>query len=836
MNVVSITALPNPVIAGETIQFSVVYDDDPAGFGVPGVGTISFSTPSDVIPEAPFELVSGNGTLLTPLLAVTPTPFASGATYSANSSSGTDASTFVTVTPNPDNDRCADATEIVRGHVLSGSTRNCTPQSGPEPGAPFCDFAQESRGVWYRAVGTGTDLTAETITASFDTKVHVYTDGCETLTCVVGDDDSGVGSLSSATWPSNVGQEYLVLVSGFDTASGTFNLRLSGPPPANNNCDNAETLMIGTVHGTLIDATDSGGTSCNPDPENEVYYTFTAPETGVLTVDTFGTHQSGFTDTLLSLHSSCPAILLTELTCDTSSGGDLNSRDARIVARVVAGASVILQVAHDTGSNGDRNFILNSTFQSNGTCQTADPLVIGMSDGTLLHAIADGSSSCSNESNASVYYAFTAPDRGVLTVDTFGTDQISSLNTTLSMHTACDADTMTELACSAGGGTARVSEAVSAGQTIIVRVSHLGAPVGDGYFLLNSTFLSDNSDCANATRVHDGDVIHADLNFATSTGASTCGSTLDNPDLWYEFIAPCDGLLRVDTFGTRNANGLRSGPDTVLNLHAACGPDADTEVACNDDSRAPGGLFEDSLLEYPVTAGERFVIRVAHFGGLIADGNVILNVRFEPRNDTCETAVEIAPNTSVLGTNICATADSPPVCDLDGMGNDGSVWYTFAGNGEPVEASTCNPGGNFDTVLRVYEGACDTLVCVAGNDDADAAACEPPTRFSTVQWDTTLGTNYYIAVGGFANFEGDFELSLTGTPSCICERGGDPNLIGITDILEFLDGWLNENGAPPAGGAGTGADVNADNLVNISDLLDFLSCYFAAAQNGGVCS
>ncbi len=70
-----------------------------------------------------------------------------------------------------------------------------------------------------------------------------------------------------------------------------------------------------------------------------------------------------------------------------------------------------------------------------------------------------------------------------------------------------------------------------------------------------------------------------------------------------------------------------------------------------------------------------------------------------------------------------------------------------------------------------------------------------------------------------------FEITIGS--SCPCERTGNMT-VDVLDLLDFLSVWFTDSGAPPPGGAGTGADFNADNTVDVLDLLEFLSCWFPA--------
>lgn len=80
--------------------------------------------------------------------------------------------------------------------------------------------------------------------------------------------------------------------------------------PANDACDQAIAISVGTTSGSLLDATPDGSASVGPSGQPDVWYVFQAAGSGMLAVTTCGTHdlpgQDEGVDTVLSLHSECP--------------------------------------------------------------------------------------------------------------------------------------------------------------------------------------------------------------------------------------------------------------------------------------------------------------------------------------------------------------------------------------------------------------------------------------------------------------------------------------------------------------------------------------------------
>ncbi len=133
------------------------------------------------------------------------------------------------------NDACVDAIEVFCGDTVPGSTTTATFDD-----AGFCGTGNTAPGVWYKISHNGL-ITASTCNAAdYDTKISVYEDGCGTLGCVAGNDDtSGCGLTTEVTWGSD-GSESLILVHGFSSQTGDFDLTMSCTDVAENDvCEDA---------------------------------------------------------------------------------------------------------------------------------------------------------------------------------------------------------------------------------------------------------------------------------------------------------------------------------------------------------------------------------------------------------------------------------------------------------------------------------------------------------------------------------------------------------------------------------------------------------------------
>ena len=170
----------------------------------------------------------------------------------------------------PPNDLCVDATPIICDlPSIDGTTIDATFDA-----FPFCDTSNTAPGVWYSIIGTGGEITVDTCTGTtYDTKISVYTNGCDPVntTCVGGNDD-GCGLQSLVTWISSPGVEYLILVHGYSTNTGDFTLSINceSPDPAI-----ALTKTVGTVPAVCAATDNITVASGTP-----VYYCYEVVNTG----------------------------------------------------------------------------------------------------------------------------------------------------------------------------------------------------------------------------------------------------------------------------------------------------------------------------------------------------------------------------------------------------------------------------------------------------------------------------------------------------------------------------------------------------------------------------
>jgi hypothetical protein len=149
-------------------------------------------------------------------------------------------------------DTCSSAPTISAGsHVV-------TAINGTEIPTPTCaaNGAGASKGEWYIYVPTQTYTTtiSSNIVANtprIDTRFHVYTGICGTLTCVGGDDDSGIGYSSVGSFTANAGTTYYIAWDNrWSSAGFTFQLSEATYVPPVPIPVNYITSSIGTINSS----------------------------------------------------------------------------------------------------------------------------------------------------------------------------------------------------------------------------------------------------------------------------------------------------------------------------------------------------------------------------------------------------------------------------------------------------------------------------------------------------------------------------------------------------------------------------------------------------------
>jgi len=122
-----------------------------------------------------------------------------------------------------------------------------------------------------------------------------------------------------------------------------------------------------------------------------------------------------------------------------------------------------------------------------------------------------------------------------------------------------------------------------------------------------------------------------------------------------------------------------------------------------------------------------------------------------PRNDLCTDALQLEVTSEsgpvfalAFGNTGTATRDNAATCN--GVPNlEPGVWFFVRGFDGTMTVRTCHPFTNFDTMLTVFQGSCETFLCVEADDDS----CAGSSKASQVSWEGDADETYYILVHGW---------------------------------------------------------------------------------------
>jgi hypothetical protein len=247
--------------------------------------------------------------------------------------------------------------------------------------------------------------------------------------------------------------------------------------------------------------------------------------------------------------------------------------------------------------------------------------------------------------------------------------------------------------------------------------------------------------CFDAPTVGEG-IFDYSLVGATNDYPGTCGSTATAQDVWFRYLPAASGTATVQTCGLTTA-------DSVLAAIDQCGG---ATLACNDDAC---GL--QSVITFPVAAGEDYFIRIADFAGGVHAGQISITLAGgSPSNDACPNAIPIGDGEFPYDTS-GATSDGPAPCGA--LAND--VWFCYTASADgPVFVENCGPTAH-DSVIAVYDGCgCPAGALLGCNDDF----CGPQSR---VTWTAVAGQQVLIQVGGFGGQFGFGTLRVGPDTPCV---------------------------------------------------------------------
>ncbi len=649
--------------------------------------------------------------------------------------------------------------------------------------------------VWYKWVPASTgNVTFDTRTTPFDTSLAVYTGGSVgTLTKVESNDDEdyyGGIYTSRLTFRAIANTSYYIAVDGYkkDTATPTEtgNFRLTWNnivSPPNDFWANAQLLTgaAGTATGTTLGAYDETSEPYYSNNESGVWYKWVAPTNGAAYFDTEG---SDF-DTNLLVCTGTGISQLTKQEYDADSGTGTLSH---MPFTTVGGTTYYIAVSGGNGFDGARGAIkLNwRTVVAPANDPFASAQLITGTQGGLTASNIGASTQTSEQygaytQTASVWYKWTAPGSGIVTMDTFGSGNNEAgtlFNTSLSIWTGSALGSLTRMAANndaLGQVTSQVKWTAVGGTTYYISVdAGAGSSWRDahGRFALNWKFIGApaNDLFANAQLItgQSGKIGGTNLGANTET-SEQYGAYTQTASVWFKWTAPTNGMAVFDTFGSGN-NQSGTPFNTSLSIWTGGGIGSLTRMAANND--ALGQVT--SQVKWTAVGGTTYYISVdtgaSNYDETMGDYALNWKLTPAPANDLFANRTVITGNSGrATGTTIGANTEAGE--QYGAYTQTASVWFRWtAPSGGTVVFDTAGSGNNmagtlFNTSLSVWEGsAIGSLTRMAANNDA------PGLTTSSVSLTAVAGTTYHISVDtGASNYDetmGNYRLnwSLNGVP------------------------------------------------------------------------
>lgn len=616
-------------------------------------------------------------------------------------------------------------------------------------GETLCDFS--STGPQVGLAAPGDDI----LNACYDhDALYCRTSGTSSSTPLV----SGTAALfwSTAPWMSNVELRARLLATAQDLGAGGHDARFGHgeidakclfedrspclPPPNDSpaGAERIEDLPYSKSATTLLATTDLGEQEPCADVGATIWYQWNATAGGRVSAEASG---GGFPAVIAVYASNVTGLVPLACSADDAQGGRARSR---VSFDVREGVQYLFQVGGLAGATGSAKLKVScegcpennpflDAFRLSSTPASATQTTLGAS-------AQPGEPTPCGMRDATVWYEWTAPGGGAVTLDTLG----SGFDTVLAVHVGNALESLTLVACNddaaLGTPASRLTFDARVGTTYRIQVGSKSLGVSGPLQLAlqcpSCMVVPVHDDFANR-KVIVGSGYYDELGTTLATTEpgepQPCG--LIGKTVWYGITPPVDATAIFRTAG--------SNYDTVLAGYTGTGLADLAPIKCMDDNQ--GGLDRTSTLVFPMKAGQTYFVQA---GGFDNDTGA-LKLSFQ-----CST-----PCFPGAGNDMRANAITVPllpysnVQDNVGYGTEpgevrppymgATAWYkwTAPATWTPRTVTLDTYGSSFDTVLAVY--LADTYLPLGYSEDVDAS-----TSASRIQFTAVPGQTYMIQAGG----------------------------------------------------------------------------------------
>ncbi len=637
----------------------------------------------------------------------------------------------VCVNATPANDDCANASPIVPlGASLgcggtAGTTAGATQQNTIAP----CTAANTTNDdVWYTFTTTSTShIITVTPSASMNIVFELFsTNPCggagTSLNCV---NINGVGQTETLSLTGiGIATQYWVRVYDVGTgipATSTFTICIQTPPP-NDNCLNAIVLAPAatcvTTTGNVGVASSSGiaasGTCASSNPDDDVWYTFTATGT-THTIQVTG--SANFDPGYEVFTGSCGA--LTSIFCNAS-GGNSGLTLTDVIATIPttqywirvydygiaypASTTFTICILNPPPANDDCTGAIALTPLTS-TCVAGSNQQTGDVSGATQSMVG-----CTGVANDDVWYTFTTtatPNQPYL-ITVSGAAPFNAVFEVFSGTCAALVSVPTSCTNATGAGgtetltlTAGFQLAVSTTYRIRVYDANSGYPTNTN-FTICVTIPPINDNCNGTSIGVYGNITTpaicglttaGTLTGATASGfAATCGGT-PSADVFYTFTSTSTThiITVTPTCGTMNP--------AIQVYSGSCGG---TSISCTN--AFGNGVAENAYLS-GLTNATVYYVRVYDFNGVSACTSFNICVSTPPVNDPCASAINLTVSTSCVNTSgSILNGTQSFVSNCAGTTVSSDVWYRFTA-ASATQTITVTGAAGIDVVYELYSSS-----------------------------------------------------------------------------------------------------------------------------------
>lgn len=451
--------------------------------------------------------------------------------------------------------------------------------------------------------------------------------------------------------------------------------------PANNDCANAEVITVSTsaplsIAANFAEATESLDASCNTATldNKDLWYQFVMPVEGNLFINA-ASSLNHFT-----LYSACGGA---EIAC---------SNDDTSFGNLVNGNTYLLRTSYQFNSSS--SFAVQAfETAANDECENRETITVVTSnyiqystDSRAASESIDASCDDAANYNLDLWYEFVMPVNGNIEIKEAQQFQ----HQTYSFFDDCGG---VELGCVNDRG---FFINLTAGTTYVLRIADRESRAGPINFRIQAFEYASNDECDASETIlietANTNTYTADLRTATESLDASCENASDNNyDLWFDFVMPVTGNLKIEQL---------IGTDSVTVYNACDG----TELSCQSGLQFVSGLIENT----------NYLLRISSTS--LANKSPRFQAFPIAVNDECETSETITIVTDNLLSYQVDTRGATETLDssCDNIDdNNLDLWYDFV---MPVTGNIEISGVGFNFRTTLYD-ACsgNELNCLNGN-------------------------------------------------------------------------------------------------------------------------